>query len=445
MRRREFVTLIGGAAAVARPLAARAQQPAMPVIGFIRDGSAQGEARWVGGFQKGLGETGYVEGKNVTVEYHWLEGKYDRLPELLADLVRRQVAVIATLSTLATQAAKAATVTIPIVFLVGADPVELGLVESFAKPGGNVTGISVLTSDVVAKRLRLLHDLLPNAARIAVLVDPNNATITEATVQDVQKAAPTMGLQTQIINATTVGEINEVFAAFERERALMPFLLLPTHSLLPIHRPVAVIVGNLVAAFAAKAASTTVPIVFATGTDPVKDGLVTNLNRPGGNVTGVSFFAAAVGAKRLEQLRQLVPSATTIGVLESLDNPEDRKDVEVAARAIGQQLIVLSASNSSEIQAAFETFVPRGVGALIVTSSAFTFSHRDEIVALAARYRLPASYGVRENATAGGSDKLRGQHYRCLSPSRCVRGSDSQGREAGRSAGRTVHQIRVRD
>jgi len=217
MRRRDFIKIISGSAA-AWPLAASAQQSAMPVIGFIRDGSAQGEARWVGGFHKGLSETGYVEGKNVTVEYHWLEGKYDRLPELLADLVRRQVAVIATLSTLPTQLAKAATVTIPIVFLVGADPVELGLVGSFAKPGGNVTGVNILTSEVVAKRLRLLHDLLPNAVRIAVLVDPNNPIIAKTTVQDVQKAAPIMGLQTQIINATTVGEINEVFAAFERDR-----------------------------------------------------------------------------------------------------------------------------------------------------------------------------------------------------------------------------------
>jgi putative ABC transport system substrate-binding protein len=217
MRRRDFIKIISGSAA-AWPLAASAQQSAMPVIGFIRDGSAQGEARWVGGFHKGLSETGYVEGKNVTVEYHWLEGKYDRLPELLADLVRRQVAVIATLSTLPTQLAKAATVTIPIVFLVGADPVELGLVGSFAKPGGNLTGVNILTSEVVAKRLRLLHDLLPNAVRIAVLVDPNNPIIAKTTVQDAQKAAPIMGLQTQIIDATTVGEINEVFAAFERDR-----------------------------------------------------------------------------------------------------------------------------------------------------------------------------------------------------------------------------------
>src|SRR5262249_20166857 len=218
MRRRDFIKGIGGSAVATWPFTAAAQQPAMPVIGFIRDGSAQGEARWVGGFHKGLSESGFVEGKNVRVEYHWLEGTYDRLPELLADLVRRQVAVIASLGTLPTQVAKAATVTIPIVFLVGGDPVELVLVDSFAKPGGNVTGVNVLTSDVVAKRLRLLHDLLPNAVRIAVLVDPNNATITETTVQDVQKAAPTMGLQTQVINATTVNEINEVFGTFERKR-----------------------------------------------------------------------------------------------------------------------------------------------------------------------------------------------------------------------------------
>ena len=217
MRRRDFIRLVGSAAA-SWPVATRAQQPAMSVIAFIRDGSAEGNARYVGGFRKGLSETGYVEGQNVTVEYHWLEGKYDRLPELLTDLVRRQVAVIATAITLTALAAKAATATIPIVFFTGGDPVELGLVASMARPGGNVTGVTILAAEVVAKRLRLLHDLLPNAVRIAVLVDPNNASVTKATVQDVQKAAPIMGLQTQIISATTVGEINEVFAAFERER-----------------------------------------------------------------------------------------------------------------------------------------------------------------------------------------------------------------------------------
>ena len=169
-----------------------------------------------------------------------------------------------------------------------------------------------------------------------------------------------------------------------------------------IRQPVAVIVGNLVAALAAKTATTTVPIVFATGSDPVKDGLVTNLNRPGGNATGVSFFASVVGAKRLEQLHQLVPSATTIGVLAMPGSSEDLRDVAVAARAIGQRLIVVNATNASEIESAFATFAQRGVGALVITSGAFTFSHREEIVALAARYALPASYGVREFAAAGG-------------------------------------------
>src|SRR5262249_36910417 len=195
---------------------ARAQQSAMPVIGFIRDGSA--DARYAAGFHKGLSETGYVEGQNVTVEYHWLEGKYDHLPELVADLVRRQVAVIAALGTPPAQAAKAATATIPIVFFVGEDPVGLGLVDSLAKPGRNVTGANIQTSEIVTKRLRLLHDLLPNAVRIAVLVNPGNASVARTTVQEVQKAAPTMGLQTQITSATTVGEINKVFAALERER-----------------------------------------------------------------------------------------------------------------------------------------------------------------------------------------------------------------------------------
>ena len=217
MRRREFITLLGGAAAT-WPVAARAQQPTMPVVGFIRDGSAEGNARYVADFRKGLNETGYVEGQNVTVEYHWLEGKYDSLPDLLADLVRRQVAVIATPGNVATRAAKAATVTIPIVFGVGEDPVELGLVASFAKPGGNATGVNFLTSEVVAKRLRLLHDLLPKAIRIAVLVNPGNVIVTKSAVREVQKAAPTMALQTQIINATTIGEINAAFATMARER-----------------------------------------------------------------------------------------------------------------------------------------------------------------------------------------------------------------------------------
>ena len=218
MRRREFITLLGGAAAT-WPIAARAQQPALPVIGFIRDGSADASARLAAAFRKGLNETGYVEGQNVTVEYHWLEGQYDRLPALVADLVRRQVAVIATPGGVPTQAAKAATATIPIVFGVGDDPVRLGIVASLARPGGNATGINILTSEVAAKRLRLLHELVPKAVRIAVLVNPGNASVAESTVREVEKAAPTMGLQIQILNATTNGEIDAAFVTLARERS----------------------------------------------------------------------------------------------------------------------------------------------------------------------------------------------------------------------------------
>jgi putative tryptophan/tyrosine transport system substrate-binding protein len=217
MQRREFITLLGGAAAW--PAAARAQQPALSVVGFIRDGSADASARFVAAFRKGLNETGYVEGQNVTVEYHWLEGRYDRLPALMADLVRRQVAVIATPggNTVA-RAAKAATATIPIVFGVSEDPVRLGLVASLARPGGNATGINFFVAEVAAKRLRLLHDLVPKAVRVAVVVNPSNAVLTETTLRAVQEAAPTIGLQIQILNASTIGEIDAAFATLERER-----------------------------------------------------------------------------------------------------------------------------------------------------------------------------------------------------------------------------------
>ena len=253
MRRREFIMLVGGA--TTWPLMALAQQPGMPLIGFLRSSTLENATSLMATFRQGLKETGYVEGQNVSIEYRFAENDRDKLTALVNDF---------------------------------------------------------------------------------------------------------------------------------------------------IHRPVAVIIGNLVAARAAKAASTTVPIVFATGNDPVKDGMVTNLNRPGGNVTGVSFLAGALGAKRLELLRQLVPSATTTGMLDGPDNVGDRVDVEVAARAIGQRLIVVSATNASEIESAFATFAQRGVGALVITSGAFTFSHREEIVALAVRYALPASYGVREFAAAEG-------------------------------------------
>ena len=217
MKRRAFITLLGGAAA-AWPLAARAQQPAMPVVGFIRDGSADANARNVAAFRKGLNETGTVEGQNVTVEYHWLEGRHDHLPALMADLVRRQVAVIATAGNVPALAAKAATATTPIVFGIGDDPVRLGLVTSLARPGGNATGINFFNAELTAKRLRLLHDLVPKAVRVAVLLNPANASSTESQLRIVQEAAPTVGLQLQILNATTIGEIDAAFATLERER-----------------------------------------------------------------------------------------------------------------------------------------------------------------------------------------------------------------------------------
>jgi ABC-type uncharacterized transport system substrate-binding protein len=223
MKRREFITLVGGAAAW--PLAARAQQPAMPVIGFINSGYADASAPFVTAFRKGLNETGFVDGQNVRVEYHWLEGKYDQLPALMADLVHRGVSVIATpVATVATLAAKAATATIPIVFGVGGDPVQLGLVANLARPGGNATGVNFFNLEVTAKRLRLLHELVPKAVRIAVLVNPANAPSTEFTLRAVQEAAPAIGLQTQVLNATTIAEIDAVFAGFAREHPDALFL-----------------------------------------------------------------------------------------------------------------------------------------------------------------------------------------------------------------------------
>jgi putative tryptophan/tyrosine transport system substrate-binding protein len=255
MRRREFITLLGGAAA-AWPLAARAQQPSMPVIGFLRSASLADATDLVTAFRKGLKETGYIEGQNVAVEYLSAEDQADRLPALVADLIRR---------------------------------------------------------------------------------------------------------------------------------------------------PVAVIVVNRPAAAAAKAATTTVPIVFAGGSDPVSDGLVASLNRPGGNVTGVVFISSVLGAKRLELLRQLVPKATIIGMLVNPNETEaERRDVQAAAQTIGQQLIILDVSSDRDIETAFATCVQRGAGALLVGAGPFFFSRRDKLVELAARQNVPVIYSIREYAAAGG-------------------------------------------
>jgi putative ABC transport system substrate-binding protein len=218
MKRRGFITLLGGAAAW--PLAARAQQPAMPVVGFLSGRSADVSADVALAFRQGLGKAGYVEGKNVTVEYHWLEGQYDRAPALMADLIRRRVAVIAMPGSPShlVIAAKAATATIPILFTVGEDPVRLGLIASLARPGGNLTGINFLNQEVDAKRLALLHDLVPKAVRVAVLLNPRSPTTADITLRSVQEAASTIGLKLQLLTAGTSREIDAAFATFARER-----------------------------------------------------------------------------------------------------------------------------------------------------------------------------------------------------------------------------------
>jgi putative tryptophan/tyrosine transport system substrate-binding protein len=216
--RREFITLLGGAAA-AWPIAARAQQPAMPVAGFVSSRSLDGSARHAAAFTKGLSEAGYVEGQNVVVEYHWLDGQHDRLPALMADVVRRRVAVIATIGDPSTLAAKAATATIPIAFGFSGDPVGHGLVASLARPGDNATGINFFTSEVLAKRLGLLHELVPKARHVVVLVNPTNPPSTESTLRDVPEAARAIGLQTQILNASTKSEIEAAFATIAQNGA----------------------------------------------------------------------------------------------------------------------------------------------------------------------------------------------------------------------------------
>jgi putative ABC transport system substrate-binding protein len=217
MRRREFITLIGGAAA-AWPLAASAQQPAMPVVGFLDSRSLDAISERLRTYRQGLKESGYVEGENVTIVYRFAENQIDRLPELAADLVRRQVAVIATFGGVATFAAKAATTTIPIVFITGDDPVRQGLVASLARPGGNLTGINFFSSELTAKRLELLREQVPGAVRVAVIVNPAGGSDAETTLRDVEPAARAMGLQIQVLNATTSREINAAFATFAHER-----------------------------------------------------------------------------------------------------------------------------------------------------------------------------------------------------------------------------------
>jgi putative ABC transport system substrate-binding protein len=221
VRRREFIRLIGGAAAW--PMAARAQQAAVPVVGFLSPTSPDPNAERLRALRQGLKDNGYVEGENVTIIYRWAEGEFDRLAALATELLHRQVRVIVAAANSAAIAANAATKTTPIVFLATEDPVKLGLVGSLSRPSGNATGINFITGELTAKRLELLRELVPAATRLAVLVNPANATSTETTLRDVQAAARTMGLQVQVLNAGSSREINAAFETFVRER---PDLLL---------------------------------------------------------------------------------------------------------------------------------------------------------------------------------------------------------------------------
>ena len=218
MKRREFITLLGSAAA-AWPPAARAQQSALPVIGFLNLESPDVYVERLRAFRQGLKEAGFVEGQNVAIEYRWAEGRNDNLPVLAAELVRRRVAVIAAAGGPAVAfAAKAATTTIPIVFSIAEDPVRLGLVTSIARPGGNLTGFNILTSELAAKRMELLRELVPATSRVAVLVNPVDAVSAGSQLRDIEATARAMGLQIQVLNAGTSSEINAAFASFVRER-----------------------------------------------------------------------------------------------------------------------------------------------------------------------------------------------------------------------------------
>jgi putative ABC transport system substrate-binding protein len=262
MRRRDFITLLGGSAA-AWPLTARAQQSQMPVIGYLSGWSSGDAPEYLNYFRRGLVETGYTEGRNVAFEYRFAEGHFERIQELVADLVRRQVNVIVIPNTTASAvAAKAATQTIPIVFSIGSNPVEIGLVQSLNHPGGNVTGLTALQTAVTAKRLELLHELMPGITKIALLVNPANRALAESDIKEAQDTAPALGVGLMVLNASDQSQIDEAFAILARERA--GALMTNSESLFMIHRD----------RLAALAARHRVPALYAYRENAVAGGLM---------------------------------------------------------------------------------------------------------------------------------------------------------------------------
>ena len=392
LNRRDAITLLGGAA-VAWPLAARAQQPKMPVVGFLRSASPQGSENLVAALRQGLKEAGYIEGQNVAIEFRFAENRLERLPALVADLVRRQVAVIVA-NTAAALAAKAVTSTVPIIFVTGGDPIREGLVTSLNRPVANITGVSSLGSTLGAKKLEILRELAPKATTIAVLVDANNPDVASA-LMDVQAAAHALGQKIVVLNFSSEHDLDTASATLAQQRADTLLILggalalslhrqivslAARHALpalysnrefieagglmtygastadayrqagtyvgkiltgakaadLPVQLAVIAATGGIRSVLAAKAATATIPIVFNSGSDPVKLGLLTSLNRPGGNLTGISWHSGELGGKRLALLHELVPDAAVVAVLLDRVDPEvglQTTDAQEAARS----------------------------------------------------------------------------------------------------------------
>jgi putative ABC transport system substrate-binding protein len=415
LRRRQFVTLLGGAA-VGWPLAARAQQPAVPVIGFLNGGSSWEYAQITAAFRNGLSETGYVEARNVWIEYRWAEGRYERLPALAADLVRRQVSVIAA-NTPATPAAKVATTTIPIIFLTSTDPVAAGLVASLNRPGGNLTGVALLNVDIGPKRLELLNELVP-ARVVALLSNPTNPN-SERQSRIMQAAARTLGLQLHVLHASTERDFDAAFATLAQLRAgaliigADAFFINQSEQL-----------GALALRHAVPAISFYREFVAAGGmmsyggdlTDAfrlmgVYGGRILKGEKPADlPVQQETKFAliinAELTAKRLGLFHELVPSAARIAVLINPADPVRAQstldDVTTSARTIGLQIQVFRASTIGEIEAAFATISRERLEALFVGPDPFMYARRIQLAILAARHGVATCFGARDHTEVGG-------------------------------------------